>query len=68
MTMLILTLRLLVSLQSNLAPETEIREALTFYYQLGIPDTKIEIHMKEHYDTNTYGLGYVLVPKFLGEI
>jgi hypothetical protein len=38
------------------APETLIRDALSYYYSLGLNDTKIAEHCKEHYDTSKYGL------------
>ena len=41
-----------------LAPEHTIRPSLEFYYHLGLNDIQIESNMKDHYDTDQYGLRY----------
>lgn len=42
------------------APEADIRDALTFYWECMMPDTQIVIHLRDHYDATIYGIGYVL--------
>ncbi|KAF9477993.1 hypothetical protein BDN70DRAFT_74912 [Pholiota conissans] len=39
-----------------LPPEDDIKESFKFYYGLGINDKKIALHMRDHYDTERYGL------------
>ena len=41
---------------SFLAPDTEIQEPLRQYYELGLSDVKVTELLKEHYDTEQYGL------------
>lgn len=40
-------------------PLEDIREALEAYFHLGFNDKQLEEHLKDHYDTEVYGLGYV---------
>jgi len=35
----------------------DIREALEAYFHLGFNDKQLEEHLKDHYDTEVYGLG-----------
>ena len=42
----------------NIAPEDEIKETLKFYYHLNLNDPEIARQMKDHYDTQKYGLRY----------
>ena len=42
----------------NIAPEDEIKETLIFYYHLNLNDPEIARQMKDHYDTQKYGLRY----------
>jgi hypothetical protein len=41
-----------------IAPEDDIQPPLTFYYNLGMNDVEISKQMKDHYDTDIYGLRY----------
>ena len=41
---------------SSIAPDAEIREPIEFYYHLNLDDTEIAKQMKDHYDTQKYGL------------
>ena len=43
-----------------LAPEEDIWDSLAFYPNLGLDDKKICEHLKDHYDTDIYGLRYVI--------
>ena len=40
----------------NIAPEDEIKESVEFYYHLNLNDPEISKQMKDHYDTQKYGL------------
>ena len=40
----------------NIAPEDEIKESVEFYYHLSLNDPEIAKQMKDHYDTQKYGL------------
>ena len=40
-------------------PLEDIREALEAYFHLGFNDKQLEEHLKDHYNTEVYGLGYV---------
>jgi len=48
---------ILISLFSVL--DESIKEPLQQYYELGLLDVKITELLKEHYDTDNYGLRYV---------
>ena len=41
------------------APDESIKEPLQQYYKLGLLDVRITELLKEHYDTDNYGLRYV---------
>jgi len=43
----------------TLVPLEDIREALEAYFHLGFNEKQLEEHLKDHYDTEVYGLGYV---------
>ncbi|KAM6501138.1 hypothetical protein JOM56_004152 [Amanita muscaria] len=40
-----------------LPPENDIRDPFMYYYECMMPDTEIAIHLRDHYDTDIYGLG-----------
>ena len=40
----------------NIAPEDEIKESVEFYYYLNLNNPEIAKQMKDHYDTQKYGL------------
>jgi hypothetical protein len=40
----------------NEAPDDDIREPFTLYYNLGMNDKDICLHMADHYDADIYGL------------
>jgi hypothetical protein len=40
----------------NIAPDDEIKESVEFYYHLNLNDPEIAKQMKDHYDTQKYGL------------
>jgi hypothetical protein len=42
-----------------LVPLEDIHEALEAHFHLGFNDKQLEDHLKDHYDTEVYGLGYV---------
>ena len=41
-----------------LVPLENIREVLEAYIYLGFNDKQLKEHLKDHYDTKVYGLGY----------
>jgi hypothetical protein len=43
----------------HIAPEEDIQEHLRGYYELGLTDVQVTKALKQHYDTNRYGLRYV---------
>ena len=43
----------------TLVPLEDIREVLEAYFHLRFNDKQLEEHLKDHYDTEVYGLGYV---------
>ena len=42
-----------------LVPSEDICEVLEAYFHLGSNDKQLEEHLKDHYDTEVYGLGYM---------
>lgn len=44
---------------SSLAPLEDILKPLEAYFHLGFTDKQLEEYLKDHYDTELYGLGYV---------
>ncbi|KAF8522943.1 hypothetical protein BU17DRAFT_86522 [Hysterangium stoloniferum] len=42
-------------------PDESIQEPLRQYYELGLSDVKIAELLKEHYDTNNYGLSVITI-------
>ena len=42
------------------APEHTICTSLKFYYYLSLNDKQIELNMKDHYNTDQFGLGYTI--------
>ena len=47
------------------APEQEIREPITFYFNLGLNDAQIVEQCRDHFDTNTYGLRYGMLRRLV---
>lgn len=47
-----------VNLQQHIcvAPENELREWGEYYWDLGLPDTKVTEMLQAHFDTTVYGL------------
>ena len=43
----------------HIAPDKDIQEHLRRYYELGLTDVKVTEALKQHYDTDRYGLRYV---------
>jgi hypothetical protein len=43
----------------HIAPDEDIQEHLRYYYELGLTDVKVTEALKQHYDTDIYGLRYV---------
>ncbi|KAF8510512.1 hypothetical protein BU17DRAFT_77669 [Hysterangium stoloniferum] len=43
------------------SPDESIQEPLRQYYELGLSDVKIAELLKEHYDTNNYGLSVITI-------
>jgi len=43
----------------HIAPDEDIQEHLRHYYELGLMDVKVTEALKQHYDTDTYGMRYV---------
>jgi hypothetical protein len=51
----------------HIAPDEDIQEHLRCYYELGLTDIKVTEALKQHYDTDTYGLrlvSYFFYPQF----
>ena len=38
-----------------LAPADELNQLVTYYWELGYPDTKIVDHVLDHFDNTQYG-------------
>jgi hypothetical protein len=40
------------------APDDDIKEPLTMYFNLGLNDKEVTKQLKDHYDTEVYGLRF----------